>query len=88
MLSVNPEQVFVDRIIPPQEDDMNQAKWALMYAKDLSIPPGGSTGNTEMVEFRSFFGLMWFVIRDKIARAAVTAGRVRVIKIVDKPQGA
>ncbi len=57
-----------------------------MYAKDLSIPPGGTSGNTEMTGFNSLFGMISFVVRDKVARAAVIAGRVQIIKIVDSPK--
>ena len=38
-------------------------KWSLMYAKDLNIPPGGTSGNTEMREFTSFLGMIIFAVR-------------------------
>ena len=56
-------------------------KYMLQYAMNLNIPAGGSTGNMEMKYFRTFIGMCWFVIRDKVACAALKAGRVRVITI-------
>lgn len=64
----------------------DKPKWSLMYAKDLKIPPGGTSGNTEMAEFTSFLSMISFVIRDKVARASVLANRVQIIQIVDSPK--
>jgi hypothetical protein len=57
------------------------AKYALMYAKNLSVPPGDPQCDTGMEEFRTFIGLLWFVIHDKAAWKALGAGRAIYIKI-------
>lgn len=58
-----------------------QTKWMLVYARNLTVPPGGSTGGNETAEFRSFLGLVLFVIRNRAARAAVRAGRIKIIEV-------
>lgn len=58
-------------------------KYGLMYAKDLSVPPG-TPGNTELVDFTSLWGVLRHVAQTKAARAAVLAGRSQLIKIVPK----
>lgn len=54
---------------------MRRKKYALMYAKDLAIPPGGATGNTELVEFRSLWAAAKYIIATKPARRSIIAGR-------------
>lgn len=61
---------------------MKRPKYSLVYAKDLSIPPGGSNGNNEMVEFPSMWAGIKYVAKTKAARAAISAGRYYWIRIV------
>lgn len=63
---------------------MKRHKYGLVYAKDLSVPPGGSTGNNEMVEFTSLWEGLKYVVQTKAARAAIRAGRYYWIRIVPK----
>jgi len=63
---------------------MKRHKYSLVYAKDLSVPPGGSTGNNEMIEFTSLWEGLKYVIQTKAARAAIRAGRYYWIRIVPK----
>jgi len=63
---------------------MTHHKYSLIYAKDLSIPPGGATGNNEMVEFTSLWAGIKYVVQTKAARAAIRAGRYYWIRIVQK----
>jgi hypothetical protein len=57
-------------------------KYSLVYAKDLTVPPGGSTGNNEMVEFSSLWAAIKYVGQTKAARAAIRADRYYWIRIV------
>lgn len=66
---------------------MKLPKYSLLYAKDLSIPPGGSTGNNEMVEFTSLWEGIKYVARTKAARTAIRAGRYCWIRIATAPHG-
>jgi hypothetical protein len=59
---------------------VKKTKYALMYARDLSIPP--SAGNSELVEFTSLFGLLRFIIKTPAVRAAIKADRYHWIRIV------
>lgn len=59
-------------------------KYSLIYAKDLAVPPGGSTGNNEMIEFFSLWEALKYVAQTKAARAAIKAGRYYWIRIVPK----
>jgi tryptophan-rich sensory protein len=52
-------------------------KYMLMYASDLTKP----LSKPEMAPFRSRLGLVWFVIRNKQARAAVLANRFQVLVV-------
>jgi hypothetical protein len=66
---------------------MRKTKYGLMYAKDLSVPPG-TTGNTEMVEFTSLWRALKYIVQTKPARAAVLADRWHLLKIVPKAERA
>ena len=55
------------------------AKFMLMYAADVTQPPGKSP--SELAHFRSRVGLFWFVMRNKQARAAVLANRFHIAVI-------
>ena len=63
---------------------MKRHKYSLVYAKDLAVPPGGSTGNNEMVEFSSLWEALKYVAQTKAARAAIRADRYYWIRIVPK----
>lgn len=67
---------------------MKRHKYSLVYAKDLSVPPGGATGNNEMVEFTSLWAGIKYVAQTKAARAAIRAGRYYWIRIVSKAETA
>lgn len=56
-----------------------KAKYMLMYATDVTKPPG--TAPSELKHFRSRVGLFWFVLRDRQARTAVIADRFRIMEI-------
>lgn len=60
------------------------AKYSLIYAKDLSVPPGGTTGNNEMVEFASLWAGLRYIVQTKAARAAIKAGRYYWLRIQTK----
>lgn len=63
-------------------EDAKKAKYALIYAKDVSIPRGADPQNTEMVHFRWIGGLVWYVLRNSTALAAAAkADRFQFIKI-------
>ena len=55
-------------------------KHQLWYAADVSVPKG--EGESIIKEFSTWFGMMWFCMRDPQAYAAVQAGRVRFIHVV------
>lgn len=57
-------------------------KYSLVYAKDFSVPPGGSIGNNEVVEFTSLWAGLKYVVQTRAARAAIRAGRYHWIRIV------
>jgi len=59
-------------------------KYSLVYAKDLAVPPGGSTGNNAMIEFFSLWEALKYVAQTKAARAAIKASRYYWIRIVPK----
>jgi hypothetical protein len=63
---------------------MKRPKYSLIYAKDLSAPPGGSTGNNALVEFTSLWAGIKYVAQTKAARAAIRADRYCWIRIVPK----
>jgi hypothetical protein len=63
---------------------LKRHKYSLVYAKDLSVPPGGSTGNNEMVEFASLWAGLKYIVQTKAARAAIMVGRYYWIRIVPK----
>ena len=56
-------------------------KYSLVYAKDLTVPPGGSTGNNEMIGFPSLWAAIKYVAQTKAARAAIRADRFYWIRI-------
>jgi len=58
---------------------MSAPKYALMYAKDITRPPGEAAA--EIVEFDSRWRMLWFIIRDKTARSAVLAQRYHVFRV-------
>jgi hypothetical protein len=58
-------------------------KHVLLYAKDLSIAPGGATGNTEMLEFSSLWRALRHIARTKAARRAVLAGRFQWLRVTN-----
>lgn len=68
--------------MPPASDKTHDtdAKYVLIYAKDLKIPRG-DPANSEMVTFRSLAGYLWFLARNKQARAAARAGRTQFVTI-------
>jgi hypothetical protein len=56
-----------------------KAKLALHYATDLTKPP--SAGRSEYVQFRSWFGLLRYVVSNKAARDAIRADRFQFFRI-------
>lgn len=63
--------------MPDAEHFDPKAKYALMYAADVTKPPGDAPA--AMRQFRSRWALAWFAIRDEVARRAVLAGRFHFI---------
>lgn len=63
-----------------EEKNDPKAKYALIYAKDLRIP-AGDPDNNEMETFSSFVKFLWFMARNKHARAAARAGRTQFVTI-------
>ena len=67
---------------------MKHHKYSLVYAKDLAVPAGGSTGNNEIVEFTSLWAEIKCVAQTNAARAVIRAGRYYWIRIVSKAETA
>lgn len=61
-----------------------EPKYMIMFPKDLSVPPGGLTGNTEIKEFSSLLDIVRFVTRSQVARTAIGTGRFRFFQIKNK----
>lgn len=64
-----------------ETEAVKKAKYALIYAKDVSIPRGADPENTVMVHFHWIGALAWYVMRNPTARAAIKAERFQLIKI-------
>lgn len=56
-----------------------KTKYMLMYAKDVKVAP--QPGNTEIKEFRTKLGFVWFLICNKSPRDAINAGRFQFITV-------
>ena len=61
-----------------------KAKWMLMYATNVSVPPNHPESKPDVKQFHSRFDLFKFLLLDKVGRAALTAGRIRIFEITDK----
>ena len=61
------------------QEALMKPKYMLMYAKDVAVPP--QAGNTAIEQFPSRLGFLWFLARNKAARAAIRADRFRFIVI-------
>jgi hypothetical protein len=65
--------------MPLQIEDGTNAKYVLVYSKNIDSPPHQEFDGT--ASFRTFSGLLWFFIRNRVARTAIVANRYKLIKL-------
>lgn len=61
-----------------------KARWMIMYSTNANVPPNHPDSKPDVKQFRSQFGMFKFLLLDKIGRAALTAGRIKIFEINSK----
>ncbi len=63
---------------------IENARYALVYDKDVTVPPRADPRNTEVAHFRSVLGFTFFLVWNEAARAAIRSRRFQFITIQPK----